>query len=107
MNSSVGGKDSYWGMENAKTKVADYQPDLAIIAFGMNDHDRGVVFAENIRRIIECVRESSLKTEFILCATTVPNERVKGFYFYQDEYLEALTKLKQEGIVIADFYTMQ
>jgi len=73
----------------------------------MNDCDRGEIFAENIRGIIERVRETSPKTEFILCATTVPNERVKGFYHYQDEHLEALMKLKQEGIVIADFYTMQ
>lgn len=106
-NPSVGGKDSYWGLENAKAKVADYQPDLAIIAFGMNDHDRGARFAENVRKIIERVRENSLKTEFILCATTVPNEQVKSFYFYQDEHLEALAKLKEEGIAIADFYTMQ
>lgn len=106
-NPSVGGKDSYWGLANAEMKVASYKPDLAVIAFGMNDHDRGTVFAENIDRIIECVRETSPKTEFILCATTVPNERVQGFYYYQDEHLEALTKIKHEGIAIADFYTMQ
>jgi lysophospholipase L1-like esterase len=106
-NPSVGGKDSYWGLENAKAKVADYRPDLAIIAFGMNDCDEGEVFAENIRKITERIQETSPKTEFILCATTVPNERVKGFYYHQDEHLEALMKLRQEGTAIADFYTMQ
>ena len=107
INPSVGGKDSYWGLECAKSKVADYKPDLAIIAFGMNDRDRGEAFAERIRKIMGCIRETSPKTEFILCATTVPNDRVKGFYYYQDEHLESLTKLKTEGVAIADFYTMQ
>ena len=106
-NPSVGGKDSCWGLECAKSKVADYKPDLAVIAFGMNDKDRGEVVADTIRKIVERVRETSPNTEFILCATTVPNARVKGFYYYQDEQLEALKKLKQEGIAIADFYTMQ
>ena len=106
-NPSVGGKDSYWGLKYAKSKVADYKPDLAIIAFGMNDRDKGEVFADNIRKIVECVRETSPNTEFILCATTVPNDRVKGFFYYQDEHLEALMKLKGVGVAIADFYTMQ
>lgn len=105
-NPSVGGKDSYWGLENAKAKVADYFPDLAIIAFGMNDRDKGDVFADNIRKIIECVKENSPKTEFILCATTVPNKNIEGFYFYQDEHLEPLNKLRCEGVVVADFYSM-
>lgn len=106
-NPSVGGKDSHWGFEHATSKVAEHKPDLAIIAFGMNDRDRGDVFAETIRKTMERIKETSPNTEFILCATTVPNKRVKGFYHYQDEYLNALNQLKQAGIAIADFYSMQ
>ena len=105
-NSSVGGMNSYWGLKNAESKVAGYKPDLAIIAFGMNDHDRGNVFAENIRKIIKQVKEASPQTEFVLCATTVPNQMVEGFYYYQDEHLGALKKLETEGVIVADFYSM-
>lgn len=106
-NPSVGGKDSHWGYEYAKSRVADYKPDLAIIAFGMNDKDRGTVFADTIRNTMERIKDTSPNTEFILCATTVPNKRVKGFYHYQDEYLEALKQLEKEGVAIADFYNLQ
>ena len=107
VNTAVGGKDSYWGVENAQKRVGDYAPDLAVIAFGMNDHDRGDVFVENIKKIMERIRRVSKDTEFILCATTVPNKHLKGFYRYQDEYFAVLRKLQQEGTAIADFYGMQ
>lgn len=107
VNTSVGCKDSYWGMENAQKRVAEYFPDLAMIAFGMNDKDRGDVFAQNIKKIMESILEISPNTEFILCATTVPNKSVEGFYFYQDEHAKYLYELEREGVAIADFYHMQ
>lgn len=105
-NPSVPGMNSYWGIENAKELVGDYKPDLAIIAFGMNDRDEAPQFVENTKLIMERILEVSPKTEFILCATTVPNSILKNFYKYQGDYGEALKQLQGQGIAIADFGCM-
>ena len=107
INTAVGGMDSRWGMDNAKELVGNYTPDLAIIAFGMNDRIPGEKFAENIKTIRDTITQASPETEFILCATTVPNKILEGFYAYQSDYREALETLKQPGTAIADFYGMQ
>lgn len=106
-NTSVGCTDSYWGVKNAQRRVGEYIPDLAIIAFGMNDRDEGKVFGENIKEIMGIISRMSPDTEFILCATTIPNKSVKGFYYHQDEYADVLHELECEGIAVADFYHMQ
>lgn len=107
VNTSKGGKNSYWAIENAKEKVADFHPDVALIAFGMNDSDKAEKFVENIKKIKDTIIQSSPLTEFILCATTVPNRKLKNFYKYQGEYRDALMELREKGTVIADFYSMQ
>lgn len=107
INTAVGGKDSHWGMENATALVGDYVPDLAIIAFGMNDSDMPEKFASSIQIIMRKVLEVSPETEFILCATTVPNIILKDFYKCQNEYGDEIRKLQKQGIAIADFYDMQ
>jgi len=105
-NPSVPGMNSYWGIENAKTLVGDYKPDLAIIAFGMNDSDEAWKFVENTKLIMEKILETSPETEFILCATTVPNSILENFYKHQGDYGEALKTLESDGIAIADFGRM-
>lgn len=107
INTSAGGMDSCWGIKNAKELVGQHAPDLAIIAFGMNDRIPAERFVENIKEIRDIIMQASPKTEFILCATTIPNKILKGFYAYQKDYKEALETLKQPGTEIADFYGMQ
>lgn len=105
-NTSVGGMNSYWGLENAKKLVGDYKPDLAIIAFGMNDCDEPLQFAKNIKQIMEKIHEVSPETEFVLCATTVPNRILRDFYKYQGDYGNALKRMQKQGVAIADFGRM-
>lgn len=107
INSSKGGTDSYWGVKHAKTLVGDYTPDLAIIAFGMNDYDEATGFVKNIEEITNIITQASSKTEFILCATTMPNKQLKDFLRHQREYSDALKMLQRQGTIIADFYSMQ
>ena len=107
INTSKGGMDSYWAMENAEQRVAVYEPDVAIIAFGMNDRDEGEQFARNIEKIRAIIARKSPHTEYVLCATNAPNPRLKSFYKHQNEYQGALMGFQEQGTVIADFYSMQ
>ncbi len=106
INTSIGGKNSYWGMEEAKCRAGEYKPDLAIIAFGMNDCDEPKKFAENIKVIMERILEESPETEFIVCATSVPNAILKYFWNYQSEYGSVLKAFEGQGVAFADFGSM-
>ena len=105
VNTAVGGTTSQWGVENVQTLAAEHKPDLAIIAFGMNDGSgkRPVGrFAENIRTIRDCIARANPACEFILIATMIPHALVKGFFGYQEAYLPALCKLEGPGCAVAD-----
>ena len=106
INTAIGGKDSHWGMDEARSRVGECKPDLAIIAFGMNDHDEPKKFAENIKVIMNRVLELSSETEFIICATTVPNAILKQFWRYQSEYGPVLKEFQGTGVAVADFGSM-
>ena len=103
-NPSVGGVASKWGVENAKALVADKNPDLVIVAFGMNDGSAGVnteVFKNNIVKIIDTIKTSNPDCEFILVAPMIQNKDWPNAAM-QAMYLEPLNSLEQEGCVVAD-----
>ena len=107
INTSIGGIDSFEGARRAQTLVADHKPDLAIIGFGMNDGVPGPEFLEQIQSIMDTVTKQSPETEFILCATTLPNLELKGFFRYQDQYGDQLRSVEGTGIAVVDFGAMQ
>jgi len=107
-NPSVGGMNSTWGVENADTLVNTKNPDLVIIAFGMNDRIDTEKFSDNIRKIIDIIRLKNPHAEFILAVTTLPNPRLTyNFHDHRHEYGEALRDLCKEGMAVADFQNMQ
>lgn len=75
-NTAVGGMTSAWGLENIKTEVIDYKPDLAVILFGGNDDGIGGAKAtcSNMRAMIERIREELPDCEIIIMGTIVGNE---------------------------------
>lgn len=112
-NPSLGGKDTVWAIENARGFVYPYNPDLVIIAFGMNDgiHMPPEQFAENIKEIMNIIREHSSETEFILVATSLPNKLTltnehTPFYNYQYSYKEALDELETTGVAVTNMRDM-
>ena len=110
-NVSVGGVDSEWAIAHAQKRTAVYQPDLVILGFGMNDRCSGKEFAKKTEMVMQEIRKSSPETEFLLVATTLPNElaHTAPFYFdaYQGEYAEALSGLCGQGIALADVQSVQ
>lgn len=117
-NLSVGGMTSAWGKEDTQIYNATQKnPDLMIVAFGMNDGADPAfsveMFKNNIREIIEKVRAKCPDTEFILVSTMLPNKEL-GYNEYvsilqhQKDYLPALSELEKEldGVAVADVTTV-
>ena len=108
INTAVGGTDSAWGAENAYKEGKEYEPDLAIIAFGMNDiHTDPYKFTENIGKIIDTISLGNYDCEFILIATMLANPETE-FSGNQVNFRDALKNANfgiSNHIVIADMTT--
>jgi len=109
VNTAVGGKDTRWAVETAEERVAAYEPDLVVLAFGMNDGGKTIEeFQANTRKVIEKVRAKKPECEFILIATSLPNPiltdpRAK-FWSHQEHHLKVLSEIAEElpGVAVAD-----
>ena len=103
-NLSVGGTSTPWGVTMIP-KVIEQQPDLIILAFGMNDSSGRS--AENYRiqteTMIASARKGLSDVEFILVASMLGNRdwtTLKHDVFPQ--YRDALAELCEPGIALAD-----
>ena len=110
-NTSVGGVDSEWAIENSSQRAANFHPDLVILGFGMNDRCGMEEYRNKTGRLMEAIRKVSPKTEFLLIASTLPNELAATephhFWAHQDEYSESLKGLEGMGVAIADIQAVQ
>ena len=103
-NLATAGWTSDDGLADAD-RVAGLQPDLTIVAFGMNDagYAEAPAFAANISGIMTAVRAGSPECEFILVSPMLPNPR----WPYPVEarfpaYRDALAALCGPGTALAD-----
>lgn len=104
VNTAVGGMDTNWGKANTQKSVVSHQPDLVIIAFGMNDGTGKMepqLFKANIKAMIDQVKAANPKTEFILVSTTMPNPESE-FTGTQAQFKAVLQELTGEGVVLVD-----
>ncbi|MFT5473875.1 MAG: lysophospholipase L1-like esterase [Kiritimatiellia bacterium] len=108
VNISRGGAGAGWGL-NQLEKLTDVEPDLAIIAFGMNDggHTNHVQnsdrYERSLRGIIEGLRAAQPQLDIILVANMLPNAafRPHAGHF---ENRQRLYKLAEtfDRVVVAD-----
>ena len=104
VNTAIAGKNSEWGKETVAENVTAHNPDLVIIAFGMNDGTGKMhpqQFKANIQEIIQQVKEKNENAEFILVTPMLPNPE-SFFTGTQAEFKSVLEELKMPGIVLAD-----
>jgi lysophospholipase L1-like esterase len=107
-NPSVIGQTSAWGKDNVEQLVNVQQPDLVVIAFGMNDgtqHVPAATFSANIQAIMSKAR-CATTCEFILVAPMLP---LPGSWAdgNQRDYLSVLTALaSQPNVALADMTTV-
>lgn len=105
INTAKGGMLSSWGKENIDTHVNQYNPDLVIIGFGMNDGSLGMsplAFKENIEFMIRSIQSRNPEADIIVIHTMYANPlsiQNQG----QKHYLPELESLKSSyGIAILD-----
>jgi len=74
VNTSCGGKESVWAINNVEERVNAHNPDLVIYGFGMNDGGKTPEeFEKNVREFISCVIKKNSNCDFLLIATTLPH----------------------------------
>jgi len=103
-NQSKGGMMAKWGMENADERVANENPDLVVIAFGMNDGTFSVPVNDFISQIEEIMRIAKVRNpmcEFLLVTPMLANPMAIQSKM-QEDYRQPLWKLANEHVAIAD-----
>ncbi len=80
-NRGAGGSATPWGMQNAATLVNPCNPDLVVIAFGMNQAGTaGSTFGEEIKEIMKTIRSAHPEVEFLLVSCMVANTDAASFH---------------------------
>jgi acyl-CoA thioesterase I len=97
-------------LQRLQVKVLSQKPDLVLIGFGMNDHNRegyGVplaAFTANLRAIIARIR-SETGAEMLLFSTFPPNPRWHFGTHNMEAYANATEQAaRDEGCAFADVY---
>ena len=105
VNCSEGGMAAPWGLENID-RVLPHKPDLAIIAWGMNDASERIPtedYIANIKAQMDAIRAVQPEVEFILMATMTANpDWVHYAGPLYGEYLTGLLELQGPSVAVAD-----
>jgi len=104
-NGQGGWRASRGRLHAERFRLGKQQPDLVIIAYGMNDLSARdpEQYREDVEGIMEVIRQDSPETEFILIATMIGNpewSRLPRGQFAR--YQQALKELSGPGVAFAD-----
>lgn len=125
-NLAIGGKSASWGMlANQTNAVIAKDPDLLILAFGMNDGTTftASTYKTNIKKIIDAVRAGCPDVEIVVVGTMLPNAEIAPLWGpkdsngnptkapllkYQRDYVPALKEIESEynGVAFANMTAM-
>ena len=110
VNGATGGDTTVQGLQRLQAKVLEQKPDLVLIGFGMNDHNRpglGVpldAFASNLRTMIDRIRAST-GAEIILFSAFPPNPKWYYGSHSMAAYADATERVAlEEHCAFADVY---
>jgi len=109
VNGATGGDSTVQGLQRLQAKVLDLQPDLVLIGFGMNDHNKGGVplpqFVANLKEIITRIRAAT-EAEVILLSAFPPNPKWKFGSHHMEDYAAATAQVAREtGSAYAEVFT--
>jgi lysophospholipase L1-like esterase len=98
-NGATGGDSTVQGLERLRSKVIDLCPDLVLIGFGMNDHNRGGVpvpqFQENLKQMIALIHNQT-GAEVILYSAFPPNPKWSFGSHHMADYAAATEGVARE-----------
>lgn len=109
INGATGGDNTTRGLERLPAKVLSARPDLVLLAFGMNDHNRrGVPVPEYERQLRELIARirAGTSAEIIVLSTFPPNPRWKHGSQRMAEYAAATARAAADTrCAYADVFT--
>lgn len=108
VNGATGGDSTVQGLERLQAKVLEQEPDLVLVGFGMNDHNKGgptlEAFEANLKLMIARIREST-SAEVILFSAFPPNPKWKFGSHRMEQYAASTERVAEEtGCAFADVY---
>ncbi len=108
VNAATGGDTTTRGLQRLQARVIEAKPDLVLIGFGMNDHNRrGVAlpdFEGNLREMVTRLRAATA-AEIVLFSTFPPNPRWVHGTHRMAEYAAATARVAAEtGCAYADVF---
>jgi lysophospholipase L1-like esterase len=109
VNGATGGDSTVQGLARLQEKVLTQSPDLVLIGFGMNDHNKGGVpipqFEANLKEMIRRIRETT-GAEVVLFSAFPPNPKWKYGSHRMEEYSAATQRVATSvNCAFADVYT--
>jgi acyl-CoA thioesterase I len=107
-NGATGGDSTVQGLQRLQEKVLQQKPDLVLIGFGMNDHNRNGVlpdqFAANLRALIARIRADT-GAEVVLFSAFPPNPKWHFGSHNMQAYADATEQVaREEHCAFADVY---
>lgn len=110
INGATGGDSTVQGLQRLSDKVLAQRPDLVLIGFGMNDHNRGGVpipqFEANLKEMIARIRADT-DAEVILFSAFPPNPQWKFGSHHMEDYAAATGRVAHEtGCAYADVFAL-
>lgn len=108
VNGATGGDSTVQGLARLQAKVLDQKPDLVLIGFGMNDHNKGGVpipqFEANLKELIARIRAAN-GAEVVLFSAFPPNPKWKFGSHRMELYAAATERVAREtGCAFADVF---
>jgi acyl-CoA thioesterase I len=109
-NTATAGDTTVKGLAKLDDKLLSRRPHLVLVAFGMNDHNRGGVaakdFKANLKRIVNEIRDKT-KADVILVSTCPPNPDWHLSSHNMEAYARATSEAADEcRVAYADVYSV-
>ena len=109
-NGATGGDTTVNGLVRVKEKVLTRNPDLVLVGFGMNDHNKNFVapeeFQKNLESIVKQIKDKT-NADLLLFSTFPPNPNWNASSHSMDKYAEITKKVaKETKSAYADVYSV-